>query len=233
MEINRLSFILILLPNLYCLLVHIFTPVPTGPEYHRGYQHGGVIIDFVGQKPPQYRLYYVLLDFFLLALQLLIYTVQHEREQLRKKLGLFKIPAQPQQVLLAGRTLQELDQEERGEAGLDETEDIELREMPGASRDDNAVTSRDDNTGPPRGDGSSSRRSSEDGPSASHLADMMISGNAIIGEFRVIHSIRSATGHPLETAGQSLQTIGYSATFAALDARRRSAAVRAGAIPQA
>ena len=232
MLINRMHILLIAIPNMYCILVHILTQVPAGHEYHRGYQHGGMIIDFVGQKPPQYKLYYILADFFVLALQFLMLSIHDEREKLRLKLGLFKPFVPPAQEQPRGRTLEELDREERGEGALDETDDIELRPLTGTSADDDASTSRDDGTERQEEEGGSSRRSSEDGPSASHLADVLASGNAVIGEYHIMHSIRIAGSDIQRTAAQSLQTIGYSATFAALEARRRSVVVRAGTTQQ-
>lgn len=222
MAANQSSVILIAVSNIICMLCHMFLSLPVGPDYYRGYLHGGLIIDFVGQKPPTYRLYYLLADFAILVVQCLMMTIHTERERLRLSLKTFRPLGVDATVQTQNApTLEDLDAEERGIprwlAGIpeaDETEDIELRRLhPNGERNGDAGTSRTDQR--------TSRASSDAEPLMSPLADMLSSGNAIMGEYHVISSVRSAALNLEATAAHSLRTLSYEATLAAIRARRR------------
>lgn len=225
MPASRMHVALVVLPNLWCMLVHLFAALPVGRDYHRGYMHGGMIIDFVGQKPPTYRAYYLLADLFLLALQCFMLSVHTEREKLRLSLKTFKpLIADAALEAATARTIDDLDAEEQGvrssgpsvadAAGWDD--DIELQPLNRSSTDQRMD----------RADTSDFRPSTREGISRSRLSDLLSSGNAIIGEYHVLNSMRVATTELERTTAQSLQTIGYRATMAALDARRRGVNVQ-------
>lgn len=220
MPAGRMHLVLVVVPNLWCMLVHVFASLPEGPDYHRGYQHGGLIIDFVGQKPPTSRIYYILADLVLLALQCLMLTIHTEREKLRLALKTFRpITTDPAAELALGRTLEDLDAEEQGirsgpsVEGEDEQGDIELRPMGSSTGDTILSRSVLDSS------------DSGDEPSKSHLNDLFDSGNAILGEYHVLHAMRVAASDVERNAATSLQTIGYRATLAALEAQRRGVPV--------
>jgi len=224
MPAGRMHVILILVPNLWCMLVHLFASLPEGPEYHRGYQQGGLIIDFVGQKPPTYRLYYFLADILLLGLQCLMLTIHTEREKLRVLLKTFK-PLVPDSVAEAalGRTPEELGLEEqtlRGTQdhnGEDEDGAIEMQPLRSSTGETNRSRTEDPLEPVNNGSGDESSRS--------HLSDILNSGNGIIGEYHVLNALRVAFTNIERAAATSLQTIGYRATWAALEAQRRGVPV--------
>jgi hypothetical protein len=59
---------------------HVVRPSPSAGEATRGYLHGGLIIDFVGQLGPTPKFQLLLLDFAILLLQLLLLrTVSNKR----------------------------------------------------------------------------------------------------------------------------------------------------------
>lgn len=220
MPAGRMHLILVLAPNAWCILVHLFASLPEGPEYYRGYQQGGLIIDFVGQKPPTSRLYYILADLVLLALQCLMLAIHTEREKLRFTLKTFKpLLTGPTADLALGRTLEDFNVEEQGiRSGPsveeeDDQGDIELRSMRSLTGDTNVSPSLPD--GPDSGDE----------PSKSHLNDLYNSGNAILGEYHVLNAMRVAALDVERNAATSVQTISYRATLAALEAQRRGVPV--------
>ncbi|PHH77172.1 hypothetical protein CDD80_861 [Ophiocordyceps camponoti-rufipedis] len=213
----------ILVSNLICLFCHLVFSPPVGPEYHRGYQHGGLIIDFIGQKPPTYRLYYCLADLMILALQCLMLAAHNERELLRAALKTFRpmLPVADEPDIVSR---QDMDAEERGVAREQPTigsaQDPSGIELQPLSRPREETFEGGDDTAPllPEvSDGSS--------PTVP-LSDVMASGNAVIGHFHVVESLLSASTGFERTAAHSLQTISYGATMAALQARRQSASAR-------
>ena len=222
MPASRLHVGLVVLPSIVCMLLHIFASLPVGPDYSRGYQHGGVLTDFVGQKPPASKIYYVLVDIAILFLQCLMLTVHSEREKLRMALKTFRpFIAELFQETATARTIEELDAEERGVlrddlgTAVDETESVEMREL--GRSDDGA----DSNERAEEAEPLQPENTAEEVP-RTHLSDILDSGNGVLGEYHLLHSIRSATMDLEGTAAHSLRTISYSATMAAIEARRQS-----------
>ncbi|KAG5979670.1 hypothetical protein E4U55_004904 [Claviceps digitariae] len=245
MPAGRVHVLLVVIPNLICMLLHLFTPLPRGPDFHRGYQHGGLIVDFVGQRPATYRMYYLFTDFAILAIQCLMLTVHTQREQLRVLLKTFRpiLPelADEMQVaaaaVAAARSAQDLDAEERGvlahapnatasaltTATIDEHGGIEMRDM------NRPLETAE--VGEQNGEAASllQRNTSQESPRA-QLSDIMNSGNAVLGNYYIIQSVMSAAGDLERTAAHSLRTISYEATFATLQARRRAALAQSATI---
>ncbi|OAA73203.1 hypothetical protein ISF_00104 [Cordyceps fumosorosea ARSEF 2679] len=172
MPASRVQLVFVMTPNIICILLHLFTSLPVGRDDQRGYQHGGLVIDFIGQKPSTSRAYYVLADILILVLQCVMLTIHAEREQMRVTLKTFRpLAADLAQQAAAGRTLRELDEEERGvsamldeEAG-DEAVDVEMRLL------DQGADSATEEAGP-----SNSNRA-DDTDSTTHLSNVMDSGN--------------------------------------------------------
>ncbi|PYH47935.1 DSC4 family protein [Aspergillus saccharolyticus JOP 1030-1] len=69
----------IFLSNLFCMLCHTLFAPPGAGEETRGYVHGGLLIDFVGQKAPVPRLRLLFFDVLVLALDLLMLALVVER----------------------------------------------------------------------------------------------------------------------------------------------------------
>jgi hypothetical protein len=76
--------------NIMCILLHIFTHRPEAGELTRGYLHGGLIIDFIGQQGPVSKLHLVAIDFLVMALQLFMLAVHVEETKLAE---ILKSPA--------------------------------------------------------------------------------------------------------------------------------------------
>ncbi|KAK9491517.1 hypothetical protein V1508DRAFT_205972 [Lipomyces doorenjongii] len=70
-------YFVILIANTYCLLVHLFANLPVSREANGGYLHGGLTIEFIGQKAPASRLQLICSDIIVVALQIVILTISN------------------------------------------------------------------------------------------------------------------------------------------------------------
>ncbi|KOS16933.1 DSC E3 ubiquitin ligase complex subunit 4 [Escovopsis weberi] len=232
MPASRIHLLVIVVPNIICMLLHLLAAQPQGPDFHRGYQHGGLIIDFIGQKPPTSRMYYICADVLILAVQCLMLSIHSDRESLRAMLKTPKTtlpeitPADP----LPARSAADLDAEERGVSRLapdvmiEEANGIELQPL--SRGQDDGGEPADGRNGTDVGGALGGRDGTADESSRTFLSDLMSSGNAIIGEYHMLNTLKSATMHLERTASYSLQTVGYRATMAAIQARRRHASLQ-------
>ena len=67
-----------------CVALHLYFSLPRAPEATHGYLHGGVLIDFIGQSAPTWKLHLVLLDAILLLLQLVMLSALVKRQKLKR-----------------------------------------------------------------------------------------------------------------------------------------------------
>ncbi|KAK4158125.1 DSC E3 ubiquitin ligase complex subunit 4 [Chaetomidium leptoderma] len=225
----------IFVPSVLCILAHIFFNVPEAGEATRGYLHGGVIIDFIGQKPPTTKLAYLSFDLVILAAQCLMLAVHQEREKLKKAVRpslptIIPTGDETEPAAAAETTTQDHDAEERGVLMDDETYvgdggggggGMELQPLSGSgggdsSREDGRSPAADEQTG----DTYSSAAASAD------MLDIIRSGNAVLANFHVIHAVRTIGNGAQSAAAYSLRTFSYNATLAALAAERRSRLMR-------
>lgn len=205
--------------NIICMLIHLVFALPEASETMRGYLHGGVIIDFIGQKAPTSRFGLLLLDCTILVLQCVMCAVWLEKDRLKKiettlrsvAAGQFPKgagagaaqPAMPSAALdvMTGAltSSQDLDSEERGvlredPLGPNETDDIEMRPL---MRDQGAADV--EHGGQTRILEARYQRilramggSSSTGPDTRpSLLDVMVSGNGLLANFHVVHAIRT------------------------------------------
>jgi len=70
----------ILLTNAICILTHLLHSIPQ-PAPHDFWNHGGVLVDFVGQAPPT-RLKLIVFDILIFGLQLLYLTLNYKKATL-------------------------------------------------------------------------------------------------------------------------------------------------------
>lgn len=81
---NRPNIVAIILLNLASIFVHSANTPPTANQAMRGYLHGGLLIDFVGQKSPVSRIRMIASDILILGLQLVILAVTVEKRNVAK-----------------------------------------------------------------------------------------------------------------------------------------------------
>ncbi|KAI5866866.1 DUF1746-domain-containing protein [Durotheca rogersii] len=208
-------------PNLICVLLHLLTSLPHAGEASRGYLHGGILFDFIGQKAPSSKLTLVLLDLVVFGLQSLMLAVNMERDRIRKVVNPVRQIDGAEDTTVAAATTQDYDAEERGvlrDAPVtDGTGDIEMQPL-GRTHDNGDLpdTERAGLLGQPAGPA----RDLEG------LADTLRSGNALLASFHIRQTLRTAwntrTNTPESTAAYAIQNVGYNATLAALAAQRRA-----------
>jgi hypothetical protein len=194
--------------NIICTLLHIFTHRPEAGELTRDYLHGGIIIDFIGQKGPTSKIHLVVVDLLITALQCFMLAVHVEETRLKEVL------AAPESVPLTttGNMSQDHDAEERGitrDAGT-ASENIELRELPRSRTEEEAqVTLNDDERAQLHSDAAGrADEDTVDGP-----LDLYYSGNVIVGEFHVLHTLRGQWEDYDSATTTALHTVGTSAGY--------------------
>lgn len=202
--------------NLLCIFLHILLTPAKSSEEMRGYLHGGIIIDLIGQKGPSSRLKLVIFDLIVLVLQTIMFSIHIERERIGRILAgyLKKTPEAPPP------STQDHDAEERGvlRDNVTSSEDIEMQTLgpagalsPSRSRVDvsEADEAREDLLAEPDGD------ENDDTP-----LDIFWSGTAVIGNFNIVDTLRSQLAVSAHGSGTELQTRSLLA-----DASRRSNAI--------
>jgi hypothetical protein len=78
---------LLLFSFAFNFLLHLTYPAPSAGEDTRGYLHGGLMIDFIGQQGPTSKWKLGALDICVLFLQLVMVSVHVKRRELKKKLA--------------------------------------------------------------------------------------------------------------------------------------------------
>jgi hypothetical protein len=210
-------------PNIICVLLHLLTAHSEAGEAMRGYLHGGVIIDLIGQKGPTSKLHLVVLDVLVCVLQCFMLAVHVERERLAAVLAAFVNPQAVEQPRGEGERAQDLDAEERGvmREGVGSNGDIELQPMSSttgvATRNNDGAADQDEVlerllAEPPQ------RQDTEDDNTP---LDAFWSGTAIVADFHVLHTLRKQWDDYGNASASALQTVGFSAEFAAVTANRR------------
>ncbi|MCJ1393506.1 hypothetical protein MMC18_006381 [Xylographa bjoerkii] len=128
---NRPYIAAILFSNTINILLHTISAAPDAGEAMRGYIHGALLIDFVGELGPISKIRMVLLDLITMVLQFVILAVVLEREALKKGMEGSLGPAASSTEEETGLGGQDLDAEEQGihRSLAGETEDIEMQPL--------------------------------------------------------------------------------------------------------
>lgn len=215
---RNFSLVIMLLgTNILCIFLHLFFAPSRSSEEMRGYLHGGIIIDLIGQKGPSSKLKLVVFDLLVLTLQAILFTVHLDREKLDKFLTVYGKRTTEAQI---PPSTQDHDAEERGVlrdsvAGL---EGIEMQPLNSGGA-----------TSPPHGHENITEVGEEDEreellaepvntESDDAPLDIFWSGTAVIGEFSVLDTLRSQLAVSGAASG-SLRTHTLSADVAELTAR--------------
>jgi hypothetical protein len=195
--------------NLICTLLHIFTHRPEAGELTRGYLHGGIIIDFIGQRGPTSKMHLVVMDLLVMALQCFMLAVHVEETRLKEVLSA------PESFIAPTTTAnisQDHDAEERGvtrDAGTN-SEDIELQELHRSRTENESQTLPNDNE---RAQLLSDAAGQADEGALDGPLDLYYSGNVIVGEFHVLHTLRSQWEDYDSATTTALHTVGTSAGY--------------------
>jgi hypothetical protein len=209
-------------PNLVCILLHIFTARSEAGEAMRGYLHGGVIVDLIGQKGPTSKIHLVLLDLLILGLQCFMLAVHVEKERLSALIAAYlkPDPSARDHPRAAVVTAQDHDAEERGIMRDFATDNGDIELQPLAPRNEGPSTieieGRERNEERERLLAEPPPREDDDDP-----LDAFWSGTATVADFHVIHNLKRQWADYGNATESALQTMGFSAEFAAVTADRR------------
>ncbi|APA06911.1 hypothetical protein SS1G_04437 [Sclerotinia sclerotiorum 1980 UF-70] len=214
---NSSLVIMLLGTNILCIFLHIFLAPSGSSEEMRGYLHGGIIIDLIGQKGPSSRLKLAVFDLLVLTLQSVLFAIHLDREKLDKFLTVYGQKTTEAQI---PPSTQDYDAEERGVlrdsvAGLGDIEMQPLNSAGGASRPHGQeyIPEADEEDEREELLAEPVNTESDDAP-----LDIFWSGTAVIGEFSVLDTLRSQLAVS-GTASGSLRTNGLSANVAELTSR--------------
>jgi hypothetical protein len=185
--------------NILCIALHLwFIPV-TGTEATRGYLHGGLAMDFIGQKGPASRFTLVLFDLLVMALQFVHLTAHITRKRLKDGAAAATAPTPATTQAPTPSTGQDLDSEERGvrhSTELEQRDDIEMQTLNPSGRAGNAaaatVTVTDDITD--ESDETNEREallSSAPPPRTDiHIFDSFHSGQIVLADLNIWKTVR-------------------------------------------
>ncbi|KAI1415996.1 DUF1746-domain-containing protein [Hypoxylon sp. FL1857] len=208
-------------PNFFCAFMHLISSLPQAGEASRGYLHGGILFDFIGQKAPSSKFSLLLLDLLIFGIQCFMLTVNMEKERVRKVVRPIRQIDTPEGTTPENTTGQDHDAEERGVLRdapvVDEPDDIEMQplgqENGGGDHERAGLLRRTATSTTSTGD-------------LEGLTDTLRSGNAVLANFNVRQSLRTAwhnrANSPESAAAYAIQNVGYNATLAALAAQRRA-----------
>ncbi|KAL2358101.1 hypothetical protein BJ546DRAFT_199017 [Cryomyces antarcticus] len=178
--------------NIMCLILHIYLAAPEAGEATRGYLHGGLVIDFTGQKGPTSKVHLVLLDIAVLVLQLLQLATFAER---RKLVG----PRTTSSQLLSSSDTeiplpaQDHDYEERGilrsdQHATDAFNGIELQPMHVSRGTPDSLIGDDENS--ERAALLASTQEHSASATDAHIIDLFFSGQIVVADLHIIDTIR-------------------------------------------
>ncbi|KAL4897685.1 hypothetical protein BDV59DRAFT_168287 [Aspergillus ambiguus] len=179
--------------NLFCMVYHKFFTHPDAGESTRGYLHGGLLIDFIGQKAPVSLARLLLLDLLVLVLDLVMLGLVVERVKTTESTA----TAGPvSDAIETTPNSQDHDSEERGvlrqTAGSRSTpssdEGIELNELASRNASGQLGTSVESERSELLADPSESGLAS--GAKNNHALDTFTSGEAVIMDLGFLNVIR-------------------------------------------
>ena len=215
-------------PNIICILLHILTAHSSAGEETRGYLHGGVILDLIGQRGPTSKLHLVILDILVLGMQCVMLSVVLEKERIVKLLADLKGGVRVETVSTEessqadSRDVQDVDAEERGvlRHGMTDSGDVELSNLSAGNNNDSSTLSeeREHLLAEPASNVTEPSIAVVEG---SHPLDMFYSRTATIATFHVLPALKGQWQDYGNTSGSALQTVGFSAEFARVAASRR------------
>ncbi|KAI7201763.1 hypothetical protein KC324_g2045, partial [Hortaea werneckii] len=174
--------------NILCILLHLIYVPPSGGESTRGYLHGGLVMDFIGQQGGASRMHLLILDLILLCLQLTQLCAKTTKLKLKK--GPVQVTTSGGREYNAAPTTQDIDSEERGVRRSEEQDGIEMQNLSPSGGASNSVRDH------PRPDDASgtdhvlSSTAPTPQPADFQISNAFNSGQVMIGDFNVYKTVR-------------------------------------------
>ncbi|KAH0544178.1 hypothetical protein FGG08_001623 [Glutinoglossum americanum] len=216
--------------NILCFLLHLLYARPEAGEATRGYLHGGMIIDFVGQKGPVPKLRLLVLDLVVLVLQLAMLSVHLKRQRLKAASPTVQrlSPVAALDAEVTTPSVQDHDLEERG-IHRNEPGDIELQSFP-PTHDSPAVRGRTGGDEDGERDELLAERREAQGESDSGPEPLteFHHGELIAAEIHILDTIRSQWRNYENRSAPSESTSTTRAMAATLSPRRFGVHIRVG-----
>lgn len=195
--------------NLLSILLHAISTPPTAGEAVRGYLHGGLLIDFVGQKSPVSRVKLVGYDLLVLALQLVMLGISVEKRRMGAPEGMAMAGGNEE----SAEETQDHDLEERGvRRGEEGAEGIEMRSL--RSMSEGRTGAEEDGERNELLEGNETARDD-------HPGDDFYSGQHVITNIRIVDTVREQWRQASPAATGSSRDGSIGAAAAAELARRR------------
>ncbi|EEP82802.1 predicted protein [Uncinocarpus reesii 1704] len=201
--------------NILCILLHCLSSSPSAGEVSRGYLHGGLFIDFIGQKGPIPKLRLITLDVLVTILQIVMMGAILEKWKMKSLLPGESVGSTSPSAETSAP--QDLDFEERGVRRAEEhapsPDGIELQHLqPLDSQNDSFANEENDERDNERG-GLLSGSAAE---SRTHLdrdihpRDELLTGDITIMELRVFQTLRdqwnqNPPGNPPESTNSTTE----------------------------
>ncbi|KAI6813054.1 hypothetical protein KC332_g10612 [Hortaea werneckii] len=174
--------------NILCILLHLIYLPSSGGESTRGYLHGGLVMDFIGQQGGASRMHMLMLDLFLLCLQLTQLCAKTTKLKLKK--GPVQVTTSGGREYSAAPTTQDIDSEERGVRRSEEQDGIEMQNL---NPSGGASDSRPSHPEPDEASGRDQVVSSAaptPQPADFQISNAFNSGQVMIGNFDVYATVR-------------------------------------------
>lgn len=181
---------IILGTNIFCVLVHIIWAAPVAGEATRGFLHGGLVMDFIGQRGGASRVHLLLLDLLLLGLQL----VQVCAKTTKTKLG--QAPVQVttssgREYSAAPAASQDLDSEERGVRRSEERDGIEMQNLTSSGTAENpAPVDNETETESSERDRLLATTAPAPQTADYQISDAFNSGQIVLGDFKIFRTVK-------------------------------------------
>jgi len=174
--------------------LHVVRERPYAGEATRGFFHGSIIIDFIGQRGPTWKLHLIVLDILIAGIQLLGLAVLLRREVSDDNLNTNdQLEGGRQGVDVATR--QDLDSEEQGflrsggHQGIHDN--IELQPLRRSVEDgDRHYHEENDNDDDNDGEAEPLNHEQRDPPPRPHPMDVYYSGQVVVADFCLLQTIK-------------------------------------------
>ncbi|KAF2140892.1 uncharacterized protein K452DRAFT_309355 [Aplosporella prunicola CBS 121167] len=164
--------------NLICLFLHLWFPPPTAGETTKGYLHGGLLIDWIGQQGPTSKFHLLLLDLLILALQLVMLSAYLKSYKLKKN-------KEPTETNTGARTAGAA----RGTTAARPRQDVDSEER-GILRRSSSLSDLQDRTPPSERDELLNDTRSLGSSSLAATLDTLESGQAVVADLYVADTVR-------------------------------------------
>ncbi|TKA83778.1 hypothetical protein B0A55_00024 [Friedmanniomyces simplex] len=169
--------------NILCFILHAWLAAPSAGEATHGYLHGGLLIDFIGQKGPSSKMHLLLLDLLVVMLQL-IHLSAHITRQRLKEGSISVTTPNGRRYTPAAPSRQDHDAEERGVRRSGELQDIEMQTLNPSGSNAAASEEAEDSTERETLLASTTARTD------AHIFDAFNSGQIVLADLNLLQTLK-------------------------------------------